>query len=68
MTELASGAAFGNRVRVSNEPERPTTLRERVEAFELDEPGAALPFSSRLAREQGWSHAFAGRVIREYKP
>ena len=33
----------------------------------MDEPGAALPFTSRLAREQGWSHAFAARAIREYK-
>ncbi len=43
------------------------TLRERIEAFELDEPGAKLPYTSRLAREQGWSHAYAARVIREYK-
>jgi hypothetical protein len=48
------------------EHERPS-LRERIENFQLDEPGAALPFSSRLAREQGWSHVFAARVIREYK-
>jgi hypothetical protein len=44
----------------------PTSLREKIEAFTLDEPGAALPFTSRLAREQGWSHAFAGRVADEY--
>jgi hypothetical protein len=49
-----------------NETEGPY-LRERVECFQLDEPGIALPFTSRLAREQGWSHAFAGRVAREYK-
>jgi len=36
-------------------------------AFELDEPQAALPFTSRLAREQGWTHAFAAQVIDEYK-
>lgn len=41
--------------------------RERIESFRLDEPGAALPFTSRLAREQGWSHALAGRVVREYR-
>ena len=28
---------------------------------------AQLPFTSRLAKEQGWSHAFAGRAVREYK-
>ena len=43
------------------------SLRERVEAFALDEAGVALPFTSRLAREQGWSHAYAGRVVTEYK-
>lgn len=44
-----------------------STLRRKIEAFTLDEPGAALSFSSRLAREQGWSHAFAARVVREYR-
>ena len=43
------------------------TLLERIEAFPLDEPGSALPFTSRLATEQGWSHAFAARVVREYR-
>ena len=42
-------------------------LRERVETFALDQPGAALPFTSRLAREQGWTHVFAARVVTEYK-
>ncbi len=31
----------------------------RIMAFELDEPGAQLPFTGRLAREQGWTHVFA---------
>ena len=44
-----------------------STLRERLEAFLLDEPGVTLPFSSRLVREQHWSHAFAARAVREYK-
>ncbi|MDB5707705.1 MAG: hypothetical protein JWN66_4821 [Sphingomonas bacterium] len=30
-------------------------------------PDAALPFSARLARENGWNEAFAARVIEEYK-
>ncbi|MGJ8642582.1 MAG: glycine-rich domain-containing protein [Luteolibacter sp.] len=42
-------------------------LLERILALELDEPGAMLPFTSRLAREQGWTHVFAGRVVEEYK-
>lgn len=44
-----------------------TALRQRIEAFPMDEPGAVLPFTSRLAREQGWTHAFAARVVVEYK-
>lgn len=42
-------------------------LKERILVFELDVPGAQLPFTSRLAGEQGWPHAFAGRVVVEYK-
>ena len=42
-------------------------LRSRIEAFELDDGEAMFPFTSRLTREQGWSHAFAARVIGEYK-
>ena len=43
------------------------SLTARILAFELDAPGARFPFTSRLAREQGWSHAHAGRVVMEYK-
>jgi len=39
----------------------------RIEAFELDEPGVVLSFTSRLARENGWTHAEAARVVREYR-
>jgi hypothetical protein len=42
-------------------------LISRVERFEMDESGVPLPFTSRLARENGWSHAEAARVVREYK-
>ena len=41
-------------------------LLARLESFEIDKPGAAFPFSARLARENGWSLAYARRVIREY--
>lgn len=40
---------------------------KKIMAFELDEEGAQLPFTARLAREQGWTHVFAGRVVEEYK-
>ena len=42
-------------------------LWARLEAFDLDAIGAALPFSQRLARDNGWSPAFARRVVLEYK-
>jgi uncharacterized protein (TIGR04222 family) len=40
---------------------------QRLSQFELDDPEATYPFSSRLAKENGWSHRFARRVIEEYK-
>lgn len=42
-------------------------LRNKIDAFVLDEPGVALPFSRRLAEENGWSKAFTVRAIREYR-
>ena len=42
-------------------------LWRRLQAFNLDHQDAELPFSRRLARENGWSRYFANRVIREYK-
>jgi len=42
-------------------------LVAKILAFELDDAEADLPFTSRLAREQGWSHVFADRVITEYR-
>ena len=46
---------------------QPTDLWQRIEAFQLDDPDHELTFSQRLARENDWSHAFALRVIDEYK-
>lgn len=42
-------------------------LRHRLEAMNLDVDGASLPFSRRLARDNGWSEAYSERVIAEYK-
>lgn len=42
-------------------------LLEKILSLELDEPEAQLPFTARLAREQRWTHVYAGRVIIEYK-
>src|SRR5689334_16054326 len=42
-------------------------LLDRLNAFEFDEPGTELTFARRLARENGWSLAYAERVIEEYQ-
>ena len=43
-------------------------LLARIDAFAIDGPELpALPFAARLAREQGWTRAFAERAVREYK-
>lgn len=42
-------------------------LYERIQAFSLDQPDAQLPFSKRLARDNGWSLEYAQQVIEEYK-
>ena len=42
-------------------------LWRRLESFQFDEPQVALPFTARLARENGWSREFAHRVTHEYK-
>ncbi len=42
-------------------------LLARIEAFAIDAPGVALSFTARLARENGWSAAYAARVVTEYK-
>lgn len=42
-------------------------LWDRIMAFSIDEGDEQLTFGKRLARENGWSHAFADRVVDEYK-
>lgn len=42
-------------------------LWSRLQDFALDEAGASLPYSRKLAREQGWSAGFTRRVITEYR-
>ncbi|GAA5124256.1 hypothetical protein JIN84_12435 [Luteolibacter yonseiensis] len=39
----------------------------RVAAFQVDDPQAQFPFTARLAKENGWTLAYAGRVVMEYK-
>ncbi len=40
---------------------------QRIATFHPDKPGVALPFSKRLATENGWSRRYALRVVEEYK-
>lgn len=42
-------------------------LMLRLQAFQFDPPGVALPFALRLGRENGWSPEYSRRVIAEYK-
>lgn len=42
-------------------------MYEKIQRFELDRPGDAFPFSARLASENGWSRAYALKVIEEYR-
>ncbi|GAB3833343.1 glycine-rich domain-containing protein [Hymenobacter jeollabukensis] len=42
-------------------------LWQKIEAFELDDPHAALTFTDRLARENGWPLSFSLRAVHEYK-
>ena len=44
-----------------------TALWQAINAYELDNADAALPFSRRLARDNGWSHSRALSAIAEYK-
>lgn len=52
---------------VSDEDSGRDDLWMRISAFRLDDPASSLPYSKRLARENGWSRHFACRVIEEYK-
>jgi len=44
-----------------------SALWQRILGFSLDQAGSELPFSRRVARENGWSTDYTQRVIEEYK-
>ncbi len=44
-----------------------SALYGRLQAFSFDAIDAQFPFSRRLARDNGWSEAYAQRVIEEYR-
>jgi hypothetical protein len=41
-------------------------LWKKIENFQIDDPSVSFSFYKRLARENGWSQAYAERVIKEY--
>lgn len=44
-----------------------TELFQRIQNFDLDDIDAKMPFSKRLARDNGWTIQYTQRVIDEYK-
>lgn len=42
-------------------------LWDRIRKFPIDRDDATLTFTARLARENGWTRAYAKRVVEEYK-
>src|SRR5262249_53425899 len=42
-------------------------LWDRLEAMEIDPPGATTRFHHRMMQDNRWTDAFAGRVIKEYR-
>lgn len=44
-----------------------TALWQAINAYDIDAADVALPFSRRLARDNGWSADFTRRAIAEYK-
>ncbi|MBX3443196.1 MAG: TIGR04222 domain-containing membrane protein [Planctomyces sp.] len=44
-----------------------SSLRDRLAAFQFDDPDLSPGFSRRLAAEQGWSREFTTRVLEEYR-
>jgi hypothetical protein len=42
------------------------TTWDRLLTLDLDAADAAFPFSARLARDNGWSRAFAAKAVEEY--
>lgn len=48
-------------------PARASAIYGRIQAFAFDASAPGLPFHRQLARENGWTSAFAARAISEYR-
>ena len=44
-----------------------TALWQAINAYDMDDADAAVPFSCRLARDNGWSPDFTRRAIAEWQ-
>lgn len=51
----------------SSWPAEALALWQRIQAHAFDLPGASLPFSRRLARDNPWSLDFAERALEQYR-
>lgn len=49
------------------QPRTQPDVWRRLAALDFDVPGASLPFTTRLARDNGWTEEFAKRAIEEYR-
>jgi len=47
--------------------QRHLSLWNKIQAFPLDKPGVAIPFSGKLAASQNWSADFTSRAVAEYR-
>ncbi len=60
---MSTPAEFGT----YNIPAEHAELWRQLRDFVFDEPGAEYTFSKRLAKRNKWEHAFALRVVEEYR-
>ncbi len=58
---------FQSEIDQSAWPDQARDLWGRLQGHVFDLPDSALPFSKRLARDNGWDHAFAAAVLEEYR-
>src|SRR5688572_19587710 len=65
-TYLAAHTAPNTLPEVTRDPVA-TDLWQHLEGYHIDTPEVELPFSARLARENGWSREYTERVMEEYK-
>jgi uncharacterized membrane protein YgcG len=63
MTSLVPTVTLPGKAMPLADPE----LWARIQAHPFDKPGVDMPFSRRLAEENGWTDSFALEVIEEYR-